>query len=120
MQRALPLRPTRIHVEKNGEVIIDWNDTLQSRYSALGLRDACPCAHCRDEHTGRKILRREDIREDIYPDTIDLVGNYALSIGWNDGHHEGIFPWELLRGLCPKCPERLSERYRRSLERSEA
>jgi DUF971 family protein len=27
-----------------------------------------------------------------------------LNIEWSDGHHTGIYPWDLLRSLCP-CPQ---------------
>ena len=35
---------------------------------------------------------------------VGLVGNYALTLTWGDGHHAGIFNWAFLRGLCP-CPQ---------------
>jgi len=99
------VRPTRIHVEKNGDVLVGWSDGIESHYTSLDLRDACRCAGCRDEMTGRKTLDRKAIRQDIYPDQLEQVGNYAISFVWNDGHREGIYTWELLRGLCPRCPE---------------
>jgi len=37
------------------------------------------------------------------------VGNYALQFRWGDGHGEGIYTWELLRGLC-ECPVCTAER----------
>ncbi len=98
-------RAAKIHVEKNGEVQITWTDGRLSRYPALDLRDACRCAVCRDEHTGKKILDRAAIRPDVYPDDIAPVGNYAIAITWNDGHKEGIYSWRHLRGLDPNCPD---------------
>ena len=31
----------------------------------------------------------------------ELVGNYAMSFTWADGHDAGIYTWTFLRGLCP-------------------
>jgi DUF971 family protein len=33
--------------------------------------------------------------------TMDAVGSYAVTIGWEDGHHNGIYTWVYLRALCP-------------------
>jgi DUF971 family protein len=35
---------------------------------------------------------------------IEAVGNYAITIEWEDGHHFGIYRWDYLRELCP-CSE---------------
>jgi len=32
---------------------------------------------------------------------VDGVGNYAVSLTWKDGHNTGIYPFRLLRRLCP-------------------
>lgn len=97
--------PTAIHIEKNGDIIITWNDGISSLFKSLDLRDACRCASCRNEFTGEKVLDRSNIRSDIYPEDLQTVGNYAMQITWNDGHRDGIYTWELLRGMDPKCPE---------------
>jgi DUF971 family protein len=31
----------------------------------------------------------------------ELVGNYAMSFAWIDGHDAGIYTWTFLRDLCP-------------------
>ena len=35
---------------------------------------------------------------------IEAVGQYAITIEWEDGHHYGIYNWHFLRALCP-CAE---------------
>jgi DUF971 family protein len=35
---------------------------------------------------------------------IQLVGNYALQIVWDDNHDAGIYSWDYLRRICP-CSE---------------
>ncbi len=32
---------------------------------------------------------------------VEIVGNYALQLFWDDGHHAGIYTWEYLYRLCP-------------------
>lgn len=31
---------------------------------------------------------------------VDMVGSYAISIQWEDGHSTGIYNWDYLRALC--------------------
>lgn len=33
---------------------------------------------------------------------INSVGNYAITVGWKDGHHTGIYPWGVLRDIAEK------------------
>ena len=40
--------------------------------------------------------------QDVYPIHLSTVGHYALHIDWRDGHHTGIYPWDMLRALCPE------------------
>jgi DUF971 family protein len=52
---------------------------------------------------GRAPARPREGGEDVAK-RADLVGNYALSFGFSDGHGTGIFSFEALRKLCP-CEE---------------
>ena len=40
--------------------------------------------------------------QDVHPVRLSAVGNYALHIDWSDGHHTGIYPWDMLRDICPE------------------
>jgi DUF971 family protein len=64
------------------------------------LRDHCPCALCR-EQPRRALPIVESQRALLYPATVALVGRYAVSIEWSDGHDSGIYSYGTLRGLCP-------------------
>lgn len=66
------------------------------------LRLNCPCALCVNEMTGEKILKIDQIREDIAPKSITPLGNYAIAIHWNDNHSSGIYPFKLLKKLAEK------------------
>jgi DUF971 family protein len=66
------------------------------RLPAARLRAACKCAHC--------LRARID---GVFPQTFDgiaitgvaPVGDYAVNLGFSDGHARGIYPWSLLLDL---------------------
>lgn len=81
-----------------------WDDAHSGTIGIHQLRDACPCAGCKGEsvlfqhyvpvpdpspHPEKYVLR-----------SAEMVGNYALKFVWGDGHGEGLYAWEHLRGLC--------------------
>ena len=83
---------------------IEWQDGHTSEYVPRQLRLACPCAGCIEEMTGRRLLDPARVAPDIWPLAVRYVGRYALRFDFSDGHDTGIYPFELLRDLCP-CPE---------------
>ncbi|HUH12559.1 MAG TPA: DUF971 domain-containing protein [Longimicrobiales bacterium] len=86
--------------EDGARLRITWEDGHISEYPPRHLRIACHCAGCRDEMTGRPLLDPARVPADVHPLKIDYVGRYALAFSWSDGHDTGIYPFELLRGLC--------------------
>ena len=80
---------------------IDWKDGHRSEYEPFQLRLNCRCAGCVDEMSGRPVLDPATVPADVYPLAIRYVGRYALQFDWSDGHTTGIYPFELLRALCP-------------------
>lgn len=87
--------------EDGGALRIRWRDEHVSEYHPRYLRLSCRCAGCVDERSGRPLLRAEMVPEGVYPEAIRYVGRYALSFDWSDGHRTGVYPWELLRRICP-------------------
>jgi len=57
------------------------------------LRRKCRCALCIDEMTGQKVLRDDDVKEDIKPEMMEPVGNYAIQFLWSDGH-TSLYPYQ--------------------------
>lgn len=78
---------------------IRWKDGAVTELSARALRLACPCASCIEENTGRPLLDPATVPENVLLLTVDLVGRYALSFAWSDGHKTGIFAFPVLRRL---------------------
>ncbi len=105
-------RPTGIDANRNTrELTIRWDDGHTSVYSFSLLRHACPCAECRGGHAN--MSSEPDVQVFAMPDeethatmlrSLELVGSYALTVEWEDGHHYGIYNWHYLRALCP-CPQ---------------
>jgi len=91
--------PKKIKKISPGELMIVWADGHEVRYFAPALRGMCPCASCKDEMTGVRIILPIHIPDDLEFRKIDLVGQYALQFEWSDGHHTGIFSFDYLREL---------------------
>tara|TARA_B100000686_G_C15871420_1_gene516606 strand:+ start:207 stop:524 length:318 start_codon:yes stop_codon:yes gene_type:complete len=79
---------------------ISWSDGHESNYSVKNLRESCPCAHCIDEWSGKKLIAPGTITEAIRPRNLKAVGLYAIQFDWSDGHDTGLYTHELLRQLC--------------------
>ena len=76
-----------------------WEDGQRADFDVRDLRLACHCALCREEMSGRPLLDPKSVRPDVTPRTISSVGNYAITVSWNDGHSSGIYSFEHLRAL---------------------
>ena len=106
--------PTRIHADRAAATLtIEWADGHTTTYGFEPLRWLCPCAFCRGEAgmpgwlDSAPTLTIEQTRlTDLH-----LVGNYAVSPHWADGHKTGYYPFRLLRDRCP-CPECRARRER--------
>lgn len=79
--------------------IVRWADGKATRLSYKDLRDACRCAGCIDELTGKKTLDKTTIPDDITVGHAEQVGHYAIRFDFSDGHDTGIYTWERLRSL---------------------
>jgi ATP-binding protein involved in chromosome partitioning len=84
-----------------GTITLKWPDGHETRYRARDLRLACRCAGCIEETSGRPLLEPSAIPENVRAKGISLLGNYAMSIEWSDGHSTGIYNFRDLRGNCP-------------------
>lgn len=100
----LNFNPRDIEKVDDDALRIVWEDGHESEYSFRYLRQNCPCAVCKDEWTGERLLDPEKVAANLTAARAELVGNYALSFGFSDGHGTGIFSFEALRKLC-SCEE---------------
>jgi DUF971 family protein len=93
------IEPLQIVEESESELTITWSDDAESKYRAVDLRRACPCAMCINEWTGEKMLSDESISEDVHLTHISIVGRYALNFHFSDKHETGIYSFAMLRRL---------------------
>ena len=78
---------------------VNWPDGRADRLAYHTIRSQCPCAGCRDEWTGARILDPKAIRPDLKLVGMENIGTYAVQFAWNDGHSSGLYTWETLRSI---------------------
>jgi DUF971 family protein len=106
MNQPVPTSVTRRDVEpgRPPAIEITWSDGRVTRYSPRLLRDACPCATCRERRATPPappllpVLAPEETRP-LAVTGMRPVGQYAYGISFSDGHDSGIYTLEYLREL---------------------
>lgn len=97
-------QPTQLGL-RDDKLLIEWSDGQRRQYTFRQLRDACPCATCREKRmqaaTPAPLLPVLSAAEVRPLQVLDMkpVGNYAYSITFSDGHDTGIYTLEFLREL---------------------
>jgi len=95
MVRIIPTAIRNFHADARLEV--EWDDASSSTYRHEDLRVQCPCADCRGHTPDQaKIITG---KEDVHISSIEMVGNYAIRIHFDDGHDTGIYTFSQLRGF---------------------
>ncbi len=100
----LNFNPRSIEKVEDASLRIVWEDGHETLLDFASLRRQCPCAMCRDEWTGEALLDPAAVPEGLGATRADVVGNYALTFTFADGHGTGIYTFEMLRKLC-RCKE---------------
>jgi len=97
--------PTALKLTDDNRLLITWSDGVTRAYRVKELRDACPCATCREKRSAPAadpfslpLLSKVEL-EPLRIGGMKPVGNYAYTISFSDGHDTGIFTFELLREL---------------------
>ena len=99
-RRGPAVEPREIMQESDSELRVTWADGRVCRYAAAGLRRLCPCAQCVNEFTGERVLRAEAVPDGLTIEDVEIVGRYALTFRWSDGHSTGIYSFRYLREIC--------------------
>jgi DUF971 family protein len=102
----MPSSPLPTKLELLGDrLTIAWSDGQRREYTIKELRDACPCATCREKRrqpppppTMLPILSTAEAQPLKLAD-MKPVGSYAYAIAFSDGHNTGIYTLEHLREL---------------------
>lgn len=97
------MKPKQIKIIDKEKLSVKWNDESETIISLKYLRDECPCASCKGETILFKSFRPPKpaiFSPEMYKvKSIGVVGEYAIQVGWKDGHNTGIYSWEYLKTL---------------------
>lgn len=100
------MEPTSLNIE-NGLLVIGWSDGTATKHRPVDLRNACPCATCREKKRGDEEPKPKGLlpvlslaeTQPLAVKKMRPVGNYAYNIQFSDGHDSGIFTFDLIRSL---------------------
>lgn len=94
------MHPIKITSKNKICLLINWDNGSHTEIQTKLLRKECPCATClaEREKQGEKYIPIYSENE-ITISKINLVGNYAISIIWRDGHNTGIYEFPYLQRL---------------------
>jgi DUF971 family protein len=87
--------PEEIRLSKAKDRLeIRFDDGAHFSLSAELLRVESPSAEVQGHGAGQKTTPVG--KQDILISSIEPVGNYAIRIGFSDGHNTGLFSWPML------------------------
>jgi DUF971 family protein len=112
------LFPTSLQRQGSG-LLIGWSDGSCKMYTVAALRNACPCATCREKKSAsvEPTPSAKGIKGGLLPvismqearplgiEHMRPVGNYAYNISFSDGHDSGIYTFEQLLELGETCAQ---------------
>lgn len=91
-------RPTEINYHKKSRILeIAFDDGEHFNLSSEYLRVYSPSAEVRGHAPGQETLQLG--KEDVQIEHIEPVGNYAVSLFFDDNHNTGIYSWDWLYNL---------------------
>lgn len=99
-------QPTGLSIVDDRFLQIVWSDGVIQRLRIASLRNACPCATCRERKQAESqkkpnllpVLSKAEAAP-LKITKMQPVGNYAYDIDFSDGHGSGLFTIEMLRSF---------------------
>jgi DUF971 family protein len=104
----LKINPKSLEMKGTSKLKILWADDHLCEYKVSYLREKCPCAHCREVRQTQEETNW-NFRAFFVTEPPKMMGSYALTFVFNDGHKEGIYSFEFLRELCTELEASVSE-----------
>jgi DUF971 family protein len=87
--------PEEIRLAKSKDQLdVLFDNGTSFKLSAELLRVESPSAEVQGHGAGQKTTPAG--KQNILISSVEAVGNYAIRIGFNDGHNTGIFSWNTL------------------------
>lgn len=78
-------------------ITASWPDGTVRHYRLAHLQRECPCAGCRDEGTGKRVVDPATIPDDLQALSFNSVGRYGVQIQFAKGCSNGIYSYEWLK-----------------------
>ena len=91
------MEPTEIKLHKRSATLELIYGDLSATLSAEFLRVHSPSAEVKGHGPGQQVLQHG--KRDVTFSDLEPQGNYAIKIGFSDGHNSGIYSWSYLREL---------------------
>ena len=90
--------PTDIRLHrKSGILELSYQDGETHKLDAEFLRVHSPSAEVRGHGVGQEVLQTG--KKGVRISSLELTGNYAVRLLFDDGHNSGIYSWNYLREL---------------------
>lgn len=91
-------RPVSINLHKKSRILeISFDEGSTFELSCEMLRVLSPSAEVSGHGSGQAVLQLG--KEEINITDIEPVGNYAIKLVFDDGHHTGLYTWDYLYDL---------------------
>lgn len=99
------MNPVKIKVRDKEFLDVTWDDGKTNSIKLSNLRNSCPCAVCSSEKDewGDSYIPLYT-KEQLTIINMSIIGNYALSIEWEDGHNTGLYDFAYLKSLFDNFP----------------
>ena len=98
--KGLPLMPTPTEIRLNRaekRLEVDFADGSRFSFPAELLRVESPSAEVQGHHPEER--KTVPGRRHVGIVSVEPVGNYAVRLGFDDGHNSGIYSWDFLHRL---------------------
>ena len=92
------ITPSKINLSKNKKTLTVTFDETDYLITSEYLRVYSPSAEVQGHGPGQETLQLN--KQDVEIETLNPMGNYAISIHFSDGHTTGIYSWSYLHHLC--------------------
>ena len=89
--------PVALELDRERHLKLTWENGRQATFALETLRTNCPCAACRGlREQSKPAYPTPGAPQPLAAVNAELVGNWGVTIAWNDGHDTGIFAWGML------------------------
>ena len=91
-------KPTDIKLHQNSHILeISFDEGSTFNLPTEYLRVYSPSAEVQGHGPGQEVLQIG--KQDVNITKIDIVGNYAIQLSFDDNHDTGIYSWDTLYDL---------------------